>query len=40
MNAPDIDKPSLLIIDMVKDTFDEKKSFPITPLAKKIIDYH
>jgi len=38
MNAPDIDKPSLLIIDMVKDTFDEKKSFPITPLAKKIIE--
>ena len=38
MNAPDIDKPSLLIIDMVKDTFDEKKRFPITPLAKKIIE--
>jgi nicotinamidase/pyrazinamidase len=38
MNAPDTDKPSLLIIDMVKDTFDEKKNFPITSLAKKIIE--
>jgi nicotinamidase/pyrazinamidase len=38
MNAPDTDKPSLLIIDMVKDTFDEIKNFPITSLAKKIIE--
>jgi nicotinamidase/pyrazinamidase len=32
------DKPALLIIDMVKDTFDPKKNFPITSLAKRIIE--
>jgi nicotinamidase-related amidase len=31
------DRPALLIIDMVKDNFDEKKGLPITPLAKAII---
>jgi nicotinamidase/pyrazinamidase len=31
------EKPALLIIDMVKDTFDEAHHLPITPLAKKII---
>ena len=38
MNTLNKDNPALLVIDMVKDTFDEKKSFPITPLAKKIIE--
>ena len=31
------EKPALLIIDMVKDNFDEGKNLPITPLAKQII---
>jgi nicotinamidase-related amidase len=31
------EKPALLIIDMVKDNFDESKNLPITPLARKII---
>ena len=31
------EKPALLIIDMVKDNFDEAKKLPITPLAKQII---
>ncbi len=31
------DKPALVIIDMVKDNFDEDRNLPITPLAKKII---
>ena len=38
MNTLNKDNPALLVIDMVKDTFDEKKRFPITPLAKKIIE--
>ena len=38
MNTLDKDRPALLVIDMVKDTFDEKKNFPITSLAKKIIE--
>jgi nicotinamidase-related amidase len=29
--------PALLIIDMIKDNFEEKKHLPITPFAKKII---
>jgi nicotinamidase/pyrazinamidase len=33
-----IEKPCLLIIDMVKDSFDENKHFPITPLARPIIE--
>lgn len=32
------EKPALLIIDMVKDTFDEAHPLPITPHAKKIVD--
>jgi len=32
-----MEKPALLIIDMVKDSFDESHRLPITPLAKKII---
>ncbi len=31
------EKPALLIIDMVKDTFDDKHNFAITPVARKII---
>jgi nicotinamidase/pyrazinamidase len=33
----DGDRPALLIVDMLKDNFDESKNLPITPLAKKII---
>ncbi len=32
------ERPALLIIDMVKDNFDEKRNLPITPFARKIID--
>jgi nicotinamidase-related amidase len=38
MKAKTQDTPALLIIDMVKDNFDESRNLPITPLAKKIID--
>lgn len=31
------EKPALLIIDMVKDNFDESRNLSITPFAKKII---
>jgi nicotinamidase/pyrazinamidase len=31
------EKPALLIIDMVKDTFDDTHPLPITPYAKNII---
>ena len=31
-------RPVLLIIDMVKDNFDEAKNLPITPYARRIID--
>jgi nicotinamidase-related amidase len=31
------EKPALLIIDMVKDNFDESRNLPITPIARKII---
>ena len=31
------EKPALLIIDMVKDSFDEVHRLPITPLARKTI---
>ena len=34
----DIDRPALLIIDMVKDNFRKERSLPITPLAHKIIN--
>ena len=37
MNQSPGEKPALLIIDMVKDTFDEERSLPITHLAKGII---
>jgi nicotinamidase-related amidase len=29
--------PALLIIDMVKDNFDEKRSLPITPFARAVL---
>jgi nicotinamidase/pyrazinamidase len=38
MNARDKDKPALLIIDMVKDTFDPKNNFPIALPAERIIE--
>ena len=31
------EKPALLIIDMVKDNFEESRNLPITPFAKRII---
>ncbi|MDL2268960.1 cysteine hydrolase [Desulfosarcina sp. OttesenSCG-928-A07] len=31
------EKPALIIIDMVKDTFDESHHFPITATAKKLV---
>jgi nicotinamidase-related amidase len=37
MVAPNAEKPALLIIDMVKDNFDEDLNLPITPLARQII---
>jgi nicotinamidase/pyrazinamidase len=37
MDEPKI-LPALLIIDMVKDNFDDTRKLPITPLARKIID--
>ena len=38
MNNSLIDKPALLIIDMVKDNLDENRPVPITPLARKLFD--
>ena len=32
-----MEKPALLIIDMVKDNFAEERRLPVTPLAKEII---
>lgn len=31
------DKPALIVIDMVKDNFDDSRKLPITPLARKAI---
>jgi nicotinamidase-related amidase len=31
------DKPALIIIDMVKDNFDDARQLPITPFARKTI---
>jgi len=31
-------RPALLVIDMVRDNFDETRNLPITPLAREIID--
>jgi nicotinamidase-related amidase len=38
MNNSPSETPALLIIDMVKDTFDERRNYPITALAKGIIE--
>ena len=32
------DTPALLIIDMVRDNFDENRNLPITPFARAVID--
>jgi nicotinamidase/pyrazinamidase len=32
-----MDKPALVIIDMVKDNFDESRNLPVTPYAKAMI---
>jgi len=37
MQDTDKDRPALLIIDMVKDNFDEARRLSITPLARAII---
>ena len=37
MNMQHKDKPALIVIDMVKDNFDDSRKLPITPLAKRII---
>ncbi len=31
------EKPALIVIDMVKDNFDDSRKLPITPLARKTI---
>lgn len=33
-----LERPALLIIDMVKDNFEEEKNLPITPYGRRIID--
>ena len=33
-----IQRPALLIIDMIKDSFDDRRNLPITPFARKIIE--
>lgn len=38
MDDTKVDRPALLIIDMVKDNFDEAHPLPITRFAKEIID--
>jgi nicotinamidase-related amidase len=37
MTLPENEKPALIIIDMVKDNFDEARKLPITPLARETI---
>jgi nicotinamidase/pyrazinamidase len=37
MERASSDKPALLVIDMVKDSLDPEKNFPITPLALQIV---
>ena len=32
------DTPALLIIDMVRDNFDENRNLPITPFARAVVD--
>lgn len=38
MGSDPVEKPALLVIDMVKDNFVEAKKLPITPFARKIIE--
>jgi len=38
MTMQDRERPALLVIDMVRDNFDEGRKLPITPFAKRIID--
>jgi nicotinamidase-related amidase len=38
MNSSSKELPSLLIIDMVKDNFDDVHPLPITPLARRLIE--
>lgn len=38
MSDPSQDTPALLIIDIVNDTLDPANNFPITPLARQIIE--
>lgn len=33
-----LERPALLIIDMVKDNLEEEKNLPITPFGSRIID--
>ena len=37
MNPQNTDTPALIIIDMVKDNFDDSRKLPITPIARKIV---
>ena len=37
MVNPKTEKPALLIIDMVKDTFEENRKLPIVPYARKTL---
>lgn len=38
MEREDREKPAILIIDMLKDNFDDARHIPITPLARQLID--
>ena len=33
-----MERPALLIIDLVRETFDDSNRYPITPFARRIID--
>ena len=37
MNLQNSDTPALIIIDMVKDNFDDSRKLPIPPIARKIV---
>ena len=37
MNMQHKENPALIVIDMVKDNFDDSRKLPITPLAKRTI---
>jgi nicotinamidase-related amidase len=37
MSEKDRERPALLIVDMIKENFDEAKNLPITPFAREII---